>query len=110
MTTHRMVEEAIETGDDGRPILGYRVPKAALQDFCDKARAYCGGKCLFATKEDGEHVNVVIFPYSEMPTGEFLEAMARLGDQNEIPVSRLNAAEIDAKSVEFGAEKRPKRR
>ena len=105
-----MVEEPVETGADGEPILGYRVPKASLQAFCRQVKAFTGEDCFFATKEDGDHVKVIVYPCSGKPTGTFLEGMARLADQSEIEVSRLGKAEMDASSVDFGSSPTRRRR
>jgi hypothetical protein len=106
MRTHKVVEEPLETGGNGKPIFGYRVPNAAVQDFCKKARQLVGDGCLFATKPDGDHTKVVIFPTSNKPTGEFLDAIAQLTDQNDISISRLGPADFDVNNVAFKANTR----
>jgi hypothetical protein len=100
MTQKVLSEEPVTTDASGNPILGYRLKKDMLAAFVKQVRDLTQNQCLFATKEEGDMVNVVVIPCGDKPSAEFLEGMARL--ESDVATRTLLTAEFSATNLEFG--------
>lgn len=95
MTKESVHEEQVETSSDGEPVYGYRIEKQQLPAFIKKIKELTHDQCMFATKEDGDFVKVVVFPAGNEPSKEFDEGMAQLQDATEFATYRSGTAETE---------------